>query len=341
MHQYNIPTAKHSGLETWGGAGPYLIDNDLVDATVVQSSGVKELPANMSYELTSNVYNSALNGIANEKNNSGFQDGEAVGFYFGDSFIEGFTYLNGNIISTRLFPGTTNTETMSISNLGQIVGIYGTNPVQGFYAFSSATNPQTLSYSGALSTFLFGINDAGWIIGTIQETACYYNGYEITCNDRCALWKPDANGAYSDPVLIDAPGQSQSVCTGINGLGQIVGSYLNLDSVISTSFVDDAESGDPNAPANFTIIPNTDSSGNFVDLIPYGINNNGLMDAHDYTSQSIFLISGSGIQEFSDPMFITGLGGINDDAQMVGYVWTPPTYGFTSGFILNALPIQP
>jgi hypothetical protein len=344
MHQYRIDTDAIPVVEKWGGVPVirHTFDDDIVDATVVQSSGTKKIPDTMSYKLVSNGSYSSLNGIANGKNNSGFQDGEAVGFYSGDSFLEGFTYLNGKTISTQLYAGT-DTETMNINNLGQIVGIYGTYSVQGFYAPNSAADLQPLSYPGALGTFLYGINDAGWIIGTIQETACYYIGSEYTCNDRCALWKPDANGAYSNPIPFDAPGQSDTVCTGINGLGQIVGSYLNSDSTLSTPFVDDAESGDPNAPANFSTIPDTDDAGNFVDLTPYGINNNGLIDGEGGTGISglFFLLSGSDLHEFTAPMIIQQLNGINDDAQMVGYLWVPPTDDSTSGFILNALPIQP
>jgi photosystem II stability/assembly factor-like uncharacterized protein len=358
IHQYMIDKP-----ETWGGAGPFKIDNDIVDATVVQSSGTKKLPDTMAYELVSNGSNESwLNGIANGINNSGFQDGEAAGGYFpsdNDPWAGGFTYLSGETTATQLYLGAIETYTMGINNLGEIVGSYiifdgDGNPISnGIHAKSGAAALKRMNYPGAAHTVLTGINDAGWIVGMYSDNDFCDNQLLFGCNSHCALWKPDAKGTYSNPTTFDAPGQTSTTCNGINGMGQIVGSYMNSDWSLSTPFLDDAESGDPSAPANFSTINGPDvggTPGDYGGLSPSGINNNGQIVGNDDSSGLSFLVNSFEFDEFAGPVNSLPfyLYGINDDAQMVGIAYPQPDpsdpgqpVGLSSGIIVNALPTQP
>jgi hypothetical protein len=135
----------------------------------------------------------------------------------------------------------------------------------------------------------------------------------------------------------------------INGLGQIVGSFLNSDMSLSTPFLDDAESGDPGVSANFSTIIGSDIAGDPGDpggLYPSGINNNGQIVGTDESSGLYFLVNSSEFDEFSflDNTGLLSINGINDDAQMVGMAYPdiePSDVGPPSGIIVNALPTQP
>ncbi len=338
-----------------------------MDATIVQSNGTKQIPATLGYELVSNGNDGSwLDGIANGKNSSGFQDGEAVGFYFTPAALSGspsgpwaggFTYLGGATTSTQLYPGAIQTDTLGVNNLGQIVGNYntvdqdGNSSSHGFYAPSNTAALQTLDYPGAAETVLTGINDAGWIVGTYTDQPVPDAGAGVESlngsNAHCALWKPDASGAYSSPVSFDVPGQTFNSCSGINGLGQIVGWFTDPNAMLYTSLLDDAEGGAPDAPTNFTSIPDPNLAGGSGGLSASGINNNGLIAGNDYDTGLSFLVNSSDFDEFAGPVnaWPFYLYGINDDAQMAGIAYPAPNpsdpgdpAGSSSGIIVDALP---
>ncbi len=338
MHQYRIPYKNRNKkwadqvLETWGGAGPYNVDEDIVDATIVPGKGVKDqLP--ISYTTVSNVPDiNSLWGINNGVNNSGLKVGEAVGVYTTPDLIgETFTYLDGKETAEILETGAISTYPGGINNLGQIVGsydlgqiVYGNSEVTltfGFYAPSNNAPLQTLYYPGATYTYLNGINDAGWIIGN-------YTNDNVTFH--CVLFKPDKKGAYSsaNAISFDAPGATSTECHGINGLGQI----------LANGMVNAAEGGDPVAPANFSPIPPIVSASG---MTPLAVNNNGLMVVNAY-----FFFNGSELVyiQQQDNIMSYALYGINDDAQMVGMLTEPIVGGVqgpVEGLILDVLPTQP
>lgn len=250
IHQYREDT-----YEKWGSTPREQIDTDLVDATIVPGSGQKSLIPT-SYTTVSNGTGSVnfLFGINNGKNNSGLHSGEAVGAFYDTADWQGFAYFGGNTTKTR----GANTVLEGINNRKQIVGDNGTD---GLYAASISAPLQTLDYPGAQSTELIGINDAGWIIGNYSNDGVA---------DHCILFKPDAKGGYtnSTPVPVNPPSETSTYCSGLNGLGQILVYGANTGP-----FLDDAEGGDPNAPANFSPFPFYALTG----VAPYGINNNGVM----------------------------------------------------------------
>lgn len=65
IHQYRIPTSIDKAFETWGGAGPYQLDNDLVDARVVPSTGVKQYNFQASVEIDDGGIAGINNGVNN------------------------------------------------------------------------------------------------------------------------------------------------------------------------------------------------------------------------------------------------------------------------------------
>jgi photosystem II stability/assembly factor-like uncharacterized protein len=339
MHQYRIPTRSDPVIEQWGGAGPYNIDEDIVDATIVPGSGQKSLAVTASYTLVDDGPNSTtgLWGIANGVNNSGFQNGEAVGWSYNSPTTGGFTYSGGQAptTTTLFYSGAIGTSLTGVNNLGQIVGTYDLGQVvegnsqvistNGLYARSKNATPETLNYD-ATYTYLNGINDAGWIVGN-------YTNDNVTFH--CVLFKPDKKGAYSkaNAIPFDVPGATSTWCPGINGLGQILVGWMAGD--VLNEMVDDAEGGDLDTPANFSPMPNND----FEFL---GINNNGQMIG-DYDA----LLNGSELVYIQQESNVAGfyvLYGINDDAQMAGMLEEPIVEGVegpTVGLILNVLPTQP
>jgi photosystem II stability/assembly factor-like uncharacterized protein len=314
IHQYRVQT-----YEKWGATKTsYEIDNDIVDARIVPGSGFKEMIPTSYTVVSMPSYGTFLYGINNGVNNSaGLHSGEAVGYYYvlgADTYLVfGFTYLGGTTTSLG-----ENNIPYGINNLGQMVG--GLGAESGFIDASGSATPQTLNYPGEAYTGLTGINDAGWIVGDYSDDGIY---------DHCFLVKPEANGAYSNFIPINVPGETDTWCWGINGLGQIaIGTFAG-------GYVDDAEGGDPNAPANFS--PSPDQGTHEV---PLGINNNGVMTG------SAFIMNGSefvGLQPYENDFF-GGSFGLNDDVQIVGYAYDPDNpvvNGGYSGIIINVFPTQP
>jgi uncharacterized membrane protein len=173
----------------------------------------------------------------------------------------------------------------------------------------------TLDYPGAIATYPSSINDAGWIVGSWKDSSD---------GSHCFLYKA---GTFTS---FDGPGEvGQSACYGINGQGEIVGSFSDGES-----FIDDAESGDPGISSNFTTMQQPGTSSTQI----IGINNNGVMTGFGYVDnsgipQGFFLNAGT----FTD-LPIPGAGesqgwGLNDDAQVVGYY--ADQFGDEYGFILE------
>jgi hypothetical protein len=134
-------------------------------------------------------------------------------------------------------PGTTNdTAGEAINNHGDIVGHCGHDPTSpGLFAF--VATPQTgsltlLAYPGALTTWGYGINDLGQVVG--------FYANEIEPPFCCNLPPRHLHSFFWDPttnqyLTIDHP-QAEVVggwtwLTGINNEGQMVGHYNTLKNV--------------------------------------------------------------------------------------------------------------
>jgi probable HAF family extracellular repeat protein len=96
-----------------------------------------------------------------------------------------------------------------INNSGQIVGSFAPSAgaaLQGFV--KSGTTYTPFSILGYVNTYAFGINDAGTIVGSVDNSVLPLHGVV-----------KDATGY----ALFDAPGAIRTVSYGINNRGQIVG----------------------------------------------------------------------------------------------------------------------
>jgi len=345
MHQYQ------ASIEKWGSVPAQKVNDDIIDAAIDPSTGVKEFPAVYDTSVNDGTAGSWISGIANGVDNStGLHTGNAVGTYYvsdtapfpqyyPDSYpSDGFSYLGAKATSKISFSGAFETYAAGVNNLGQIVGSYdviydnyGDAKTHGFYAPSKTAALQTLDYPGALATSLNGINDAGWIVGNYVDTN------EI---QHCALWKPPYTNA---PTSFDPPGAGvynnvYATCSGSNGLGQIVGSVLNSDGSSSTPYLDDAESGNPGTASNFSTPPTPDG----VSIDPVGINNNGQIAGS--STDTTTGVTSQFLSDLAQDFFIAlpnpggnalSLSGINDEAQMAG------TDASGGGIIVSALPTKP
>jgi hypothetical protein len=139
MHQYLIDTKSKPVHQVWGGVPTdttRTFDLDLVDATIVPSTGVKNMPSSIGYMLVGDgTENYWLSGIANGAvDSSGLHLGEGVGSYFlsdisaypeYDPFMyptAGATYDWEAIDATFVYPGAYTTSANAINNKGEIVG---------------------------------------------------------------------------------------------------------------------------------------------------------------------------------------------------------------------------
>ncbi|HMD76247.1 MAG TPA: glycoside hydrolase domain-containing protein [Terracidiphilus sp.] len=344
IHQYMAET-----LQTWGGSRSYSVDLDIVDATIVPSSGVKKYTSD-SFQapvLMSNAYE--LFGINNAVNNgTALQMGTVLGYDFSENL---FTYspAAGMTMITSLLGAT------GINNLGQVIG-YDQNDNNVLYT-PGANPPTTPIYGpeGMQDMNLNSINDAGWILGEYSDQ----DGIQ-----HCMLSKPpyNSNTTFSFDFIGDIPcdanqpvisggsgtflwgGNDQADWLGINGLGLIVGSavsavydgYGNTTPLGSEVFFDDVENGVPGPSDNLAILATTQG---WNTLLPVGVNNNGQV-AGTYLAGEWFTCEGEGTEQgffintdgsYSSIVIFPAdlcdyLTGINDDVQMAG---TSDLGGFT------------
>ncbi len=113
--------------------------------------------------------------------------------------------LSGGAFTTIDFPGAgSTTNVFGINDASQIVGSYGPAGAQHGFLLSEAVF-STIDFPGANSTILWGINNAGQIVG---------NGFVFK------------DGTFE---IIQFPGALSTSPMGINDAGQIVGSYIGSD----------------------------------------------------------------------------------------------------------------
>jgi uncharacterized membrane protein len=210
------------------------------------------------------------------------------------------------------FPGAANGSwAEGINNQGLIIGGYidGNYNSNGYVYSNSNGTFATLDYPGALSTVLFGINDAGLITGEYTSDPSYEVWYSF-------LYKPSQFTSFAV--------SNDGAVEGINGVGILVGGYgpwiidPNGGSSDGGGFWYDAENGAPN-PNNFTLIDDPGYPGTTMD----SVNNNGQMSGEFLTPNGgewALLYSGGAFTNNLSPPGSSESGGysLNDDVQIVG-----------------------
>ena len=202
--------------QNWGGQS-LTIDPDIEDATIYAPGGSKTYstltPQLVTYPGSPITY---LNGINNGVNNistNGFQMNEAVGYAYSPEtgLANGLIVNSSGVQSTFSYPASTETIPEGINNLNAVVGYYEAAGKQFEYGFRyNAGTFSPVSYGPAKEgEAVYGINDAGWIVGTWFDSLGY---------PHCFLKKPGTT-----TISFDAPAVPGTYCLGINGFGQIVG----------------------------------------------------------------------------------------------------------------------
>ena len=127
--------------------------------------------------------------------------GQIAGYYTDGTtnFEYGFVYTQGQFM--RLDPGYL---ALGLNDAGQVAGY-------GFVYDGSAY--RTISVPGARDTNVFGINNAGDLVGSYTDN-----------NGRSHGFRLDRQGVLT---AIDVPGSQDTFVFGLNNLGVIVGSFLD------------------------------------------------------------------------------------------------------------------
>jgi probable HAF family extracellular repeat protein len=192
----DYPSARQTFAQSINGAGQ-IVGSSANDGHAFLYSGGTYTPLD-----------SALNGgTPFSINDSGQIVGTYSTFENGGFKTHGFLYSNGTFI-TLDYPGATNgTFAYGINNQGQIVGYYsdfddihGGGGIHGFLysggTYTTLDDPlaATVTTSG---TEAFGINDAGQIVGTYQDSNHHYHGFLLTIAPN----PPPPVGTTADMIL--------------------------------------------------------------------------------------------------------------------------------------------
>jgi hypothetical protein len=135
-----------------------------------------------------------------------------AGDYCGVTILPSAAFVNiGGTTTTFNVPGADGTGAYGINNLDQVVGVYGI----GSDTFSYRRDADgTFEYPFAvpgMPTALRGINDRGWMVGSVEESGVITHGVLFS-----------SRGAF---VLYDYPGAIWTYFTDINNGGFICGTY--------------------------------------------------------------------------------------------------------------------
>jgi probable HAF family extracellular repeat protein len=176
-------------------------------------------------------------------------------------------------------------------------------------ALAAAQSPSytftTLAVPGAISTFPFGINTHGQIVGIYYTDA--YHGFLYD------------TGVFTP---IEVPGAVQTLPYGINDQGQIVGSYKDPSDKSHGFLYDNAMFTSFDVPAA-------------LHTYPYGINNHGQIVGLYADSQGVgegFLYADGVFTSLNVPGSVyTVASGINDQGQIVGTY--NPNQGVVYGYL--------
>jgi probable HAF family extracellular repeat protein len=253
--------------------------------------------------------------------------GQIVGYYLAGGAAHGFLY-SGGIYTTLDDPDPLATATFAqgINNAGQIVGYYrdSNGNAHGFLdsngTFTTLDDPDPL----ATSTFAQGIDDAGQIVGYYTEANGSRHGFRYS------------GGTYS--TVDDSSGTSTEIF-GINGAGQIVGTYqftkievLGHGLIVQYTWTNGFYQNGSNYPSLDDPASDGSPPQGFFDsgTFAQGINNSDKIIGYTCDSSGAvhgFLYSSGVFTTVDDPLGVGGSPGfngtfgegINDTGQIVGY----------------------
>jgi uncharacterized membrane protein len=164
------------------------------------------------------------------------------------------------------FPGN-ETDGRAINSFGHIAGIYNAGfgtPDHGFLKVGDEYT--SIDFPGASITYVFGLNDAGYVTGTYRDALgllrgfVYLNGAYSTLaypgatetyiggiNNANAMvgWKVEGgkvnsfvfSGQSYRPVIVPFATAANTKARGINDLGQVVGTYTSTDCPVGCAFL--------------------------------------------------------------------------------------------------------
>jgi len=200
----------------------------------------------------------------------------------------------------------------AVNDSGQIVGEYN-NYDSGYELSGGKFTSIAVPFAGALSTFPYGINNSGEIVGGWWDSNKNEHSFTLI------------GGTYTS---FDCPGASGSAAFGINSAGDIVGQYGDASG----------------ASYGFLLSGGTCTSFNFpgaVITVPYAINDSGnIVGLYCTTTQCIsdtigaqgFLLSQGVFTTIAIPgEAFTYAAGINNNGMVVG------VYGDAAGLVVSFL----
>ena len=210
---------------------------------------------------------------------------------------------------------------MGINSSGVVVGwtqATDLGPTSSFTWNSSSGFQPLISYPGAADTTAYGINDAGVIVGSFQDSLGGVHGFV------------DNAGTFTQ---IDVPGAGSTVITGINGNGDITGYYTTGSglSYETHGFIEKAGGG----PGGLSGIFQTFDGAGVPITEGWGINDSDTMSA--VTNPSLFIAApsayitdGTNFTNIDVPgASTTGAGGIDNAGDVVGgFTSDTGTHGF-------------
>ena len=120
--------------------------------------------------------------------------------------------IGGNVTLFSLPGSPFFTLVGGMNNLNQVIGYYSSEGGNhGYIRNADGTMTFPIDYPGALHTFLYGINDKGWMVGAFVDTEFVTHGLFLS--------------SPTSFVVFDFPSSRETVLTGINNQGKICGYY--------------------------------------------------------------------------------------------------------------------
>ena len=193
-------------------SGVIVGEADSSSVTVPQIEGFYGLNGSYSLIAFPGADDTAIDGISKSGVMVGTDDA-------GPDHQDGFEYVPGGQPTLVTVPGCYWTQFFGINDAGTIIGrcsraLTGPASVELVpFSYNTGTGSLVLlSYPNGTSTGAWGINNAGQIIGTYQDTSG---------TSHCFIYY---NGNYT-PLPAPSESVGGAFCSGINNVGQIVGSY--------------------------------------------------------------------------------------------------------------------
>lgn len=197
--------------------------------------------------------------------------GRIVGYYIKDGLTHGFLYDAGKFTDVD-YPKANSSRAYGINASGQIVGSYQDTRDGSPHGFLLSGGKYTaIDFPGATRTEAFGINDAGQIVGYFSDPTPAVHGfldkagvltkvdfpkarrtnlYGISKTGKVCGTVADTNRNHgfvgdSEYAKLNFPGALSTFGFALNDSGQVVGQYVDEDSV-DHGFI--ATAGDVQAP---------------------------------------------------------------------------------------------